>query len=446
LRALHRKSLVRYFAVPTLPSELRLGLLESIHEFAGEKLAQLDATGATRRRHAQHTLEVGRAWASAVANGTALEALSHLEVERENLTEVFDRALSAMPPTQQTATTALGALEALEPIFLRKGPFSAHLALLDDALTVARNVGVKNAVIARAMQQRGNLQRVLGRPGHAVEDLSRAMSIVEATGEKALEGRIRRDLAVARFVSGDVESARDWLVSALSAARESGDEPLILQTLSSLAIVQVAMGEVDEAALCCDEGLPLARKRGDSTTEARLLGSLGTIYQEQEKLDLALTFFTEAIARAAAVRDVRLEGYFSGKRAGVLLAKHELAAAEKPLEEAINRLSEVGDLRHEGLFLTYLAVAQLERGHFAQAQVTLAAAQARLEAVKDPLSLTALALRRMHVAVAAKEAGAKEARAMLADVRAARGSRRARTGQSEEVRIAARALAAALAS
>ena len=38
----------------------------------------------------------------------------------------------------------------------------------------------------------------------------------------------------------------------------------------------------------------------------------------------------------------------------------------------------------------------------------------------------------------------KEARAMLSDVRAARGSRRARTSQSEEVRIAARALEAAL--
>lgn len=446
VRALHRKSLVRYFAVPALPKELRLGLLESIQEFASEKLAASDESGRARKRHAAHFLQVGREWATAVADGTSLDALTHLEVERENLTEVFDRALSSMPPTPLSATTALGALEALEPVFLRKGPYAAHLALLDDALTQARNVGVKPAIIARATQQRGNLQRTLGRPTLAVEDLSKAMSMVEATGEKALEGRIRRDLAVARFVSGDVESARDWLVSALSAARQSKDEALVLQTLSSLAIVQVAMGDVDEAALCCDEGLPLARKRGDSTTEARLLGSLGTIYQDQEKLDLALTFFSEAVARAAAVRDVRLEGYFTGKRAGVLLARRELDAAERPLEEAITRLAEVGDLRHEGLFLTYLAAVQLERGHFSQARVTLSAAQVRLETVKDPLSLTALALRRMQVEVAAKDAGPKEALAMLNDVRAERGSRPARTAQSEEVRIAARALEAALAS
>jgi tetratricopeptide (TPR) repeat protein len=444
LRALHRKSLVRYFAVPALPRELRLRLLESIHEFAAEKLAASDDAPRARHRHAKHCLQVGRAWATAVANGTALDALTHLEVERENLTEVFDRALSTMPPTEATATTALGALEALEPVFLRKGPFSSHLALLDDALTVARNVGVKMPVIARAMQQRGNLQRTLGRPALAVDELSRAMTIIESAGERALEGRIRRDLAVARFVSGDVESARDWLVSALSAARSSNDDALALQTLSSLAIVQVAMGQLDEAALCCDEGLPLARKRGDSTTEARLLGSLGTIYQEQEKLDLALTFFSEAVARASAVRDVRLEGYFTGKRAGVLLALGELDAAEAPLVAAITHLAEVGDLRHEGLFLTYLAAVQMQRGHFSQARVTLSAAQARLEAVKDPLSLTALALRRMHVEVAAKDAGPKDARALLSDVRAARGSRRARTSQSEEVRIAARALEAAL--
>lgn len=443
VRALHRKSLVRYFAVPSLPSELRLGLLESIHAFATEQLeAQPPEAARTRKRHAAWYLEVGVQWSKAVRDGTALEALSHLEVERENLTEVFDRALATMPPTLASAGHALAALEALEPVFLRKGPFAAHLALLDDALQVARNVGVKHSVIARAMQQRGNLQRTLGRPALAVQDLSKAISLVEGTGARGLEGRIRHDLAVARFVSGDVSSARDWLVSALGDARSSGDEALVLQALSSLAIVQLAMGDVDEAALCCDEGLPLARKRQDSTAEARLLGSLGTLYQEQDKLDLALTFFTEAVARATAVRDVRLSGYFMGKRAGVLLAQGQVDAAQAPLEDAIGRLSEVGDLRHEGLFLTYLAMVQLARGHFAQAQVTLSAAEVRLQAVKDPLTLTALALRRKLVAVLAKEATPKEARALLDDVSAARGSRRARTAQSEEVRLAVRALEA----
>jgi predicted ATPase/serine/threonine protein kinase len=444
VRALHRKSLVRSSVVPALPRELRLGLLESIHEFAAEQLEASGDAPSTRKHHAAVYLDVGRRWATEVANGTSLEALSHLEVERDNLTEVFDRALSAMPASVASSTNALGALEALEPIFLRKGPFTAHLALLDDALTQARAVGVKPVTVARALQQRGNLLRTLGRPSQAVEELSRAISVVESANAPALEGRIRRDLAVARFVSGDVESARDWLVSALNAARTAKDEALVVQVLSSLAIVQVAMGDLDEASICCDEGLPLARKRGDPTNEARLLGSLGTIYQEQEKLDLALAFFHEAIGRAHAVRDVRLEGYFTGKHAGVLVTKGELDVAERPLEEAITHLAEVGDLRHEGLFLTYLAAIQLQRGRLSQARVTLSAAQVRLEAVKDPLSLTALALRRMHLDVAGKEAGAKEANAMLADVRAARGSRRARTSQSEEVRIAARALEAAL--
>jgi predicted ATPase/serine/threonine protein kinase len=444
VRALHRKSLVRSSVNPALPRELRLGMLESIHEFAGEQLEASGDAGPARRRHAAYYLQVGRGWAGEVANGTSLEALTHLELERDNLTEVFDRALASMPATIASSTNALGALEALEPVFLRKGPFTAHLALLDDALSQARAVGVKPATVARALQQRGNLLRTLGRPAQAVEELSRAMSVVESAQAPALEGRIRRDLAVARFVSGDVESARDWLVSALTAARTSKDEALVVQVLSSLAIVQVAMGDLDEAAICCDEGLPLARKRGDPTNEARLLGSLGTIYQEQEKLDLAQAFFHEAIGRAHAVRDVRLEGYFTGKHAGVLLAKGELDAARAPLEEAITHLAEVGDLRHEGLFLTYLGALQGQRGHLSQARVTLSAAQVRLEAVKDPLSLTALALRRMHLDVLGKEAGAKEARAMVADVKAARGSRRARTSQSEEVRLAARALEAAL--
>jgi predicted ATPase len=444
VRALHRKSLLHWAVTRALPRELRLGMLESIHEFAAEQLELTGDAAAARSRHARYFNDVGRRWAAAVSNGTSLDALTHLEVERENLSEVFDRALASMPATVSSSTTALEALEALEPMFLRKGPFTAHLALLDDALAQARAVGVRPVTVARAMQQRGNLLRTLGRPSQAVEELSRALTVVESAGAPALEGRIRRDLAVARFVSGDVESARDWLVSALTFARASNDEALVVQALSSLAIIQVAMGNVDEASICCDEGLPLARRRGDPTNEARLLGSLGTVYQEQEKLELAQAFFHEAIGRARAVRDVRLEGYFTGKHAGVMVARGELDAARAPLDEAITQLAEVGDLRHEGLFLGYLATLQALRGHLSQARVTLSAAQVRLESVKDPLSLTALELRRTHVDVLAKDAGEAAARALLADVRAAKGSRRARAGLSEEVRIAARALEAAL--
>jgi predicted ATPase len=438
--ALHRKSLLTHFVAPELPDELRLGMLESVHEFAAKQLETLGGVAGARSRHATHVLELGAGALQKLGTERTEEGMSELFVERQNLTEVFERALSTLPPTKESAHAALQALNVLEPVIVRTGPYASHLALLDDAIRVGRSVGVDAGTLAVGLQQRGNAWRVRGRPTQAVEELSQALVLARTTQSGSILARVLTDLAVARFVSGNIDQALEGLEEALAVARAANDKATQIETLAYMGIVRVARHEPAEAIVHCDEALPLARERGDRMSEARILGTMGSIFQDQSRLELAHAFLKDAVDRCRAIREVRLQGYFLGKLAHLQAERGELSRARTTLTEALGLLSDVGDVRHEGLFLTYLAALESLHGKADAARTALGSAKVRLESVKDPLLLTALAVRGMFIELRAANASRTEAQALLDDVKTARGNRRARIDQSEEVRLAARML------
>lgn len=399
--ALHRKSLLAPFVAPESPAEFRLKMLDAVWEFSAYQLDALQGVEASRGRHAAHYLALGATCVEQLSTGASERAMGRLFAERENLGEVFERALSTLPPTQLSASNALRAMHALEPVMVRKGPYASHLALLDESLRVAQAVGVEAGTLAMGLRQRGNAWRVRGRSANAVSDLSQALQLAETTGNSGLVARVACDLAVAHFVRGELDEATRGLERANQLAREAKDEAALIETLAYLAIVRNSRRELSAAIAHCDEALPIARARGDHLNEARLLGTMGNIFQEQERLDLAGAFLRDAVRRCQAIREVRLQGYYLGKLAHILFQRGDRRGARARLTEALGLLSDVGDLRHEGLFLTYLATLEAAEGHFEPARNTLGAARVRLESVNDLMLLEALRLRAVDVEVRA---------------------------------------------
>jgi predicted ATPase/serine/threonine protein kinase len=444
IEGLHKKSLLKVFVAPEAPDELRLGMLESIAAFAAEKLEASGEVMQVRGRHAAHYLGLADRWAEEVHGHKAAQALAQLTCERENLVEVFERAVTQMPPSADSVTRALRALHGLEGLLVRKGPFNSHLGLLDSALQVAEGVKLNPAYSARALQQRGNVKRSRGQLTAAVEDLGLAVQRVRAAKDEPLEGRILCDLGVACFVTGDLDRAESALDDALAITRRVGDLAFEVRALSYLAILQLARRNVSEALARCDEALPLTRRRGDAVSEARVLGTIGGVYFEDGKPELAEAFYTEAQARCDTVGEQRLRAFFQARAGLSRLEQGASEAARRSLEAAANTLSEVGDLRHEGLVLSYLGTLEARERKQSAAAVSFSAAQARLDSVKDPLLLCAQSLRKMEAEVRLEAATAEEGRALLDEVHTARGSHPARVLQSEEIRLAAMGLSTAL--
>lgn len=444
VEALWRKSLAAPFVAPEAPGQIRLGLLESIREFAAEKLVEQRSEAKVMARHAEHFLSAGEAWAEEVHGHAAHETLERLEVERANLLQVYERALGAVPGTPASAVAVLRALHAVDPLLARRGPFHSHLGLLDTGLEVARRLGAGPAWVARGLQERANAKRQRGQLEGALADLGEALQLVRTAADRPLEGRIRGDLGLALQVTGELSPALEHLEASLEIASDVGDEAQEVRAQSQLAVVHLGRRELAEALGRCDEALTLARRRGDRVSEARALGTLGAVYLEEGQLELSRAFFAEAVERCHQVGERRLGAFFLGRLGTAFLESGEVPSARTCLGDAVNAFAELNDLRHEGLFLAHQAWAEAKEARFEVARVSLDAAQVRLSSAKDSLWLTALELTRLAVELEATAQGDETHASMLSRATTALADANAspapRIFQSEEVRLAAKRL------
>jgi predicted ATPase len=138
--------------------ERRLALLESIRDYAAEKLKELGTRPIVFERYAEYYVRKAIEWSR---RATSLQGRRRLLAELDNLS----RAVAYRCREQASIgddTLAIEALVALEPVFMSQGPIPLYESLLDAVLVGAAGKRPQLAV-ARALRVRGWSRLVLGR-------------------------------------------------------------------------------------------------------------------------------------------------------------------------------------------------------------------------------------------------------------------------------------------
>lgn len=365
VQALRDKSLVRAWPLeqPELAGELRLGLYESIREYAAERLVEMGA-GEVRERHRAHYLELGQALAAKVDGHGGPEALARLALERENLLAVVRRALE-----EGEGEAAMAGLVSLDTVLATRGPFRVHEDLLDRALA---QVDVDGTWLARGLEARGRLRRTRGRLPEAVSDLDEAIRVAQEAGARKAEAEAVAQLGIARHEQGDLTAAKALHERALELFRGLSERGGEGRALGSLAILHSDEGRSDDAQIHYEWALSLLRRVGDRRSEAVFLNALGDLHHEQRRSEEARAHYERALAAIREVGDRRVEGVILGNIGATHHEAGRFEEARECREDAARRLAQVGDRRLEGVFLGYLAAARLEEAAQAEAPETSA--------------------------------------------------------------------------
>jgi len=422
VQTLRSKSLLRAGASEGVQGELRLGMYESIREYASARLAELGEGAALVVRHAEHYLGLARELRGP-ARGGGVEALHRLMVERENLLAVCDHALSAWPPTPESVNRTLEALVALEPDVASRGPVGITLPRLDRALEQAATLSEDSLLRAEALAVRGRAQLETGQLAAARRDLEHARTCFRALGERAGEKRILVDLSIVVRHEGDVEAAWRFIQAARSLPAE-GDRWLEGYTVGNAGIIEQVRSGPGAAIPHLHEALSLFRAVGDRTFEVLFLNNLALAIGECGGTAEAVDFLEEALAKAlgagsrAGQAFARLNlGCFLldadrtaeacehleavvglGRQLGMRLvegcARGELGRAcvvsgawekaEAHLKSATSILAQVSRW-HALRFSLHLAAAQALRGELQEARRNFSALEAALEIQNDPV-------------------------------------------------------------
>jgi predicted ATPase/class 3 adenylate cyclase len=245
--------------------EPRLGMLETIREYALERLEQDDDADGARRRHAEHYAAVAEQALAQVDGPGQLAALDRLEAEHDNLRAALAWSLEApaADPAGQGERTLIGLrlVQALIVFWYQHGHATEGRRWLQRAMDVASTGG--GASLAKVAHGLGILMDQQGEPDAALRLFERSLVIWRELGDREQQARELNSLGIVHRHLGDVDTGRALLEEAVALNRELGDKYRLGASLANLGQVESAAGRLDRATEVLREALAVDSELGN---------------------------------------------------------------------------------------------------------------------------------------------------------------------------------------
>ena len=283
LGSLVDKSLLRQMEDPD--GEPRFSMLETIREYASERLEGSGERAELRRRHAEQVVAFAEA-AEPHLEGSA-SWLDRCEREHDNLRAALAWSLE----TQETAI-GLGIGAALWRFWQQRGYLREGHRLLDELL--ANFKAERTAVRAAAENAAGSLAYWQGDYPEAEQHYRLAFEIFRERDDRRGTMEALFNLAYIPAVARRFDEARPLFEDTLEIARELGDRRMIALASGSIAYTLL---ETDPAGAIemLEEQRTVARELGNRFWETDAVGSIGQAYRSMGELDAAEQQYREAI-------------------------------------------------------------------------------------------------------------------------------------------------------
>ena len=291
LAGLLDKSLV--FAEPEVhDGGVRYGALDTVRQYAHERLAEGGDGDTVRRQHATFFLALAEQVEQELLRGPGQEQLlARLEREHDNL-----RAALRWSLEHQEVPLALRLAGALWQFWHVRGHWHEGQQWLDRALAAAADDEGLAALRAKAFGRAGFLARSAGEYERAKALHGQSLMLSRRLGDKWGMAWSLHDLGIVAHIQGDPEQATRLYEESLALSRELLDRRGMAWALNSLGIVAHVAGHLERAATLFGESLALKRELGDKWGVSNSLLNLGNLAELQGKHEQAVALDTESLA------------------------------------------------------------------------------------------------------------------------------------------------------
>jgi predicted ATPase/class 3 adenylate cyclase len=304
LQSLVDKSLLRH-------TDERFWMLETIREYAAERLEQSGEADELRRRHAEHFLALAEEADRANLRWSPGDWLDRLEREHDNLRAALDRL-----QTSGQNVLALRLAAAMWRFWQMRGHREEGQRCLEDALAADES---PTAARAKALNGAAVMAVEGGDVAKSTLRAEEALALHRALGDgwgTAFSGFMLGQVA---SEEGDFPRAQQFWEESVRAFRDLGDENYALLASRFLAGMYDDLGNRERARALHEDNLPRARALGNQEIEGDLLGTLGEYALQEERIQDALPMLRESMV---IVRDLgnRLETAMALRRSARALA------------------------------------------------------------------------------------------------------------------------------
>ncbi len=292
LQRLVDRSLVRRWATG------RFGMLDTIREFAVERLEESPEAEDIRARHARFYL--GVAQGAGLNAGLVRERPMQLDIaiaEQENI-----RAALAWAMTADEAELALDILAAMEQFWVTHDPregsrwFAAafELAGIDEAPLAARG---------HALRAYGSSAGIAGDTGLAERLYEQSLAMFEELGDEHGRAVMLHRLSISSMVRGDLDRARELVAESHEIHERTGDLWGQAQTVGTLGAIERDTGNPARAYELIERSSQMASTAGVRWWWMGMVAELAALSLTYGRLDDAERQARDSLAAATEFKD-----------------------------------------------------------------------------------------------------------------------------------------------
>ena len=374
LSSLVKKSLVR---MAVRGEQARYRMLQTVLQYAAERLAESGDEDAVRLRHAEYYLRLAEHAETELSGDAQTEWMDTLDTEMGNLRTAMARLLQASTPEP-----SLRLASALWNFCHARGHYAEGRAWLEAA--VAKSGGPPS-LRARALTGAGVLAFLQCEYGQSREHLEGALSLYRDLEERRGIAEVTEVLGGVAREEGDYERAEALHEEGLALWRDLGDEKGVAGALDYLGFVAWLKGDYGRATELCAKALSMNRYAGDNRGVLSALINLGSAVLYAGDLGRAESLLKESLALS------KEGGYREGigwtlNQLGVLAHRQaDHARADSLLRESLEVQRDLGDLWRVASVLEALAETAAVGGKFERAARLFGGAEALREDTGTPL-------------------------------------------------------------
>jgi predicted ATPase/class 3 adenylate cyclase len=355
LQSLLDKSLLRKRGAKTGP---RYWMLETIREYAAERLEESGEAGELRRRHAEHFLDLAEEGTFIVMDATWVD---RVDDEVDNVRGALDFAA-----TTGRTQRVLRATASLRDFWFTRGYIAEGRTRLENALAADEEPTASRcyALIARAMG--------IGGPDAARQHVEEALALADSLEDPHLCACARVTEA---WLLTDEERWSDALLildEVIPVLRGLGAWELAIPANRTRAWVYEELGDMDRFWLMTEENLEHARAHGHRRIEARSLGALAERATNEGRFDDARELLVQSLRIDRELGNVLFVSLDLGRFAVAHIREGRPGIAARLISRAVAVIHEKGFsleswMKRELDDATAAARAQLDDASFAAA-------------------------------------------------------------------------------
>lgn len=313
----------------------RYFMLETLRQYAKEKLDLNSETGITQKNHGEFFLNLAEMAEPQLTGNEQEKWYVILELEYSNLQAAIEWSIiSNNPEIAQRLCGALGRY------WWVSGYMTEGRKWLKSALENREDV--TKSTQAKALRWAGGLAWPQGDLVAAKIAFDESMILYRDLGDIAGMANVLGNLGTVAQNQGDYSGAWDMFSQSLNLLHELGNKWGMANALNNLGNVAQEQGDIEKAQLLQEESLALREELGDLRGMGIALNNLGSIALEQNKLEIARSYFSRSLRINFKINARMMLAYNLSGLAQVLAGEEQLISAAQLQGATTNLLEEMG--------------------------------------------------------------------------------------------------------